>query len=166
VLGNWLRRKNNNFARSMIGVCISTITTRNLANAESVAFCGFAAAELALRVAKGSIRSIENEQDRLLTSLFAIVYSNHFASLIEATAVEASHLAAHEVIGNEYFFKESQSLITVYTHLSFNHPVAIDAIRLGCIKWLKEPSLANLQGMSEDFSRMHSRIVDEPQFLF
>jgi hypothetical protein len=163
VLGNWLRKKNNNFARSMVSVCLSTISTRNLANAETTGFCGIAAAELALCVAKGSIRRIENEQDRLLTALFGVVYSNHFASLIEGVAVEASHLAAELIIGNEYFYKESQQLISVYTHLSFNDPIAIDTIRGGCIKWLKDPSLLNLQAMSRDFGNMHNRIVDEPK---
>lgn len=166
MLGSWLRKKNNNFARSMINTCISTISTRNLVNAETTGFCGLAAADLAMCVAKGSIRRIENEQDRLLTALFAVIYSNHFASLIEALAIEASQLAVEVTIGNEYFYKESQQLISVYAHLSYNHPIVIDAIRGGCVKWLKDPSLLNLQAMSRDFGNMHNRIIDEPQFLF
>jgi hypothetical protein len=166
VLGNWLRKKNNNFARSMIGTCVATISTRNLAKAETTGFCGLAAADLAQCVAKGSIHRIENEQDRLLTALFAVVYSNHFSSLVEAVAAEASYLAAEVTIGNEYFYKESPNLIFAYTHLSLNSPSTIDTIRAGCVRWLKNPSLLNVQAMSRDFGDMHNRIIDEPRFLF
>lgn len=102
----------------------------------------------------------------MLTGLFAVVYSNHFSRLIEAIDLEASHLAAHEIIGNEFFYKESQGLISVYAHLAVNHPIAIETIRNGCVRWLKEPSLLNLQKMSQHFGTMHNRIVDQPRLLF
>lgn len=145
---------------------MATISTRYLAKAETTGFCGLAAADLVLCVAKGSIRRSENEQDRLLTALFAVVYSNHFSSLVEAVATEASYLAAAVTIGDEYFYKESPNLITSYTHLSLNSPSTIDTIRAGCVRWLKDPSLLNIQAMSRDFGDMHNHLIDEPQFLF
>jgi hypothetical protein len=174
VFGKWLQKRNDRLARKMIELTVARITTRDLSSYDGAAFCGHAAAELAKKVATGSIGKISEPNDRLLSALFAVVYANHFSQLSGADSHESTYFAARETLG-EFYFHDHETLASAYSKLLIGHIEALDVIQSGCVRWLKSPTPTVLAEISETFRFMHAglanpwkddRITDKPQFPF
>lgn len=163
MLGKWLQKRNDNRARQLVAMCISTISTRNLSNSTNEAFAGLASAELARAIKQSALPHAQSREARLVTAIFATAISNHISLLINANYDKASYFAVGDILHGYDFEYEFQLVIKVYSKLAVAQSAILSDIRAGCKIWMKDPSISNIQTLALLYRSVYNSASAEPE---
>jgi hypothetical protein len=174
---SWLfdrRRRNEEFLRELVKAAaeghqlhrlrqaIARVSADKLDGTDATENAGVAAAALVNAIVAKSIGQIDDEDDRFVSGLFAVVFSNHFSMMVAGTFEFASTLAVLRVLGTEQFKLWFNAIISFYNEASRADSQEIQAIGITCALFYNEPSTTHFEKLVELFElcRKNVKMVD------